>query len=177
MKGKEVFPQTIDRCPWIDWCQFSEFKQQDLSVTCTTYTVWRFGCLLFGQTAGFMKLFSESINWIFTFEEKNYQYVFHIDESHIIVHPNVLLPLALKCPPNNHYNPCSSACPQPSCQNPAGSSGSCQQPCVEGCVCNPGLVLSGDKCVPVSECGCTDEDGKYQPVSVLRRNAGGGWFF
>ncbi|TMS02031.1 Zonadhesin [Larimichthys crocea] len=70
----------------------------------------------------------------------------------------------LKCPPNNHYNPCSSACPQPSCQNPAGSSGSCQQPCVEGCVCNPGLVLSGDKCVPVSECGCTDEDGKYQPV-------------
>ncbi|XP_070785976.1 zonadhesin, like [Enoplosus armatus] len=70
----------------------------------------------------------------------------------------------LKCPPGSHYNPCGPACPQPSCQDPAGPSGSCNQPCVEGCVCNPGLVLSGDKCVPLGECGCTDEDGKYRPV-------------
>ncbi|XP_070710573.1 zonadhesin, like [Pempheris klunzingeri] len=70
----------------------------------------------------------------------------------------------LKCPPGSHYSPCSPACQQPSCQDPAGPGGSCNQPCVEGCVCNPGLVLSGDKCVPLSECGCTDEDGKYRPV-------------
>ncbi|XP_065806899.1 zonadhesin, like isoform X2 [Labrus bergylta] len=75
----------------------------------------------------------------------------------------------LKCPPGSSYTPCGPACSQPSCQNLAGSGGSCNQPCVEGCVCNPGLVLSGDKCVPPSECGCTDEGGKYRPV-------GDSWF-
>nr|XP_043877411.1 IgGFc-binding protein-like isoform X4 [Solea senegalensis]XP_043877412.1 IgGFc-binding protein-like isoform X5 [Solea senegalensis] len=70
----------------------------------------------------------------------------------------------IKCPSGSQYNPCTSACPQPSCQDPAGSGGSCNQPCVEGCVCNPGLILSGDKCVPLSECGCTDEDGNYRPT-------------
>lgn len=81
--------------------------------------------------------------------------------------PNVLFSPALKCPTGSHYNSCSTACPQPSCQDPTGPGGSCNQPCVEGCFCNPGLVLSGDKCVPLSECGCTDGDGKYRPVSVL----------
>ncbi|XP_051914405.1 IgGFc-binding protein-like [Hippocampus zosterae] len=75
----------------------------------------------------------------------------------------------LKCPAGSHYNPCGSACAQPSCQDPAGPGGSCDQPCVEGCVCNPGLILSGDKCVPLSQCGCTDENGNYRPV-------GGTWF-
>ncbi|XP_019732999.1 zonadhesin, like [Hippocampus comes] len=75
----------------------------------------------------------------------------------------------LKCPAGSHYNPCGSACAQPSCQDPAGPGGPCDQPCVEGCVCNPGLILSGDKCVPLSQCGCTDENGKYRPV-------GGTWF-
>ncbi|KAM9827438.1 LOW QUALITY PROTEIN: zonadhesin, like [Neosynchiropus ocellatus] len=76
---------------------------------------------------------------------------------------------ALKCPPGSQYTHCGPACAQPSCQNPAGSEGSCNKPCVEGCVCNDGLILSGDKCVPISECGCTDEDGKYRPV-------GDNWF-
>ncbi|XP_029931628.1 zonadhesin, like [Myripristis murdjan] len=70
----------------------------------------------------------------------------------------------LKCPPGSNYTHCGPACPQPSCQEPAGPSGSCNKPCVEGCVCNEGLILSGDKCVPPSECGCTDEDGKYRPA-------------
>ncbi|XP_055358421.1 zonadhesin, like [Betta splendens] len=70
----------------------------------------------------------------------------------------------LKCPPGSHYTPCGPACPQPSCQDPAGPGGSCNHPCVEGCICNPGLVLSGDKCVPLSECGCTDGDGNYRPL-------------
>ncbi|XP_074518433.1 zonadhesin, like [Halichoeres trimaculatus] len=74
----------------------------------------------------------------------------------------------LKCPPGSSYNPCGPACPQPSCQN-LNVSSDCDQLCVEGCVCNPGLVFSGDKCVPPSECGCTDEDGKYRPV-------GDSWF-
>uniref|UniRef100_A0AAQ5X438 Zonadhesin, like n=2 Tax=Amphiprion ocellaris TaxID=80972 RepID=A0AAQ5X438_AMPOC len=75
----------------------------------------------------------------------------------------------LKCPPGSHYTPCGPACEQPSCQDPAGPGGSCNQPCVEGCICDPGLVLSGDKCVSINECGCTDEDGKYRP-------AGDTWF-
>ncbi|XP_061566690.1 zonadhesin, like [Cololabis saira] len=75
----------------------------------------------------------------------------------------------LKCPPGSHYNPCGPACSQPSCQNPAGSGSSCGQPCVEGCVCDSGLVLSGDKCVPLSECGCTDHTGQYRP-------SGDSWF-
>ncbi|KAK7909334.1 hypothetical protein WMY93_014018 [Mugilogobius chulae] len=75
----------------------------------------------------------------------------------------------LKCPPGSVYSHCTSACSQPSCQDPAGPGGPCNLPCVEGCVCGPGLVLSGDKCVPLSECGCTDEDGKYRPV-------GDSWF-
>ncbi|CAI5677406.1 unnamed protein product [Oreochromis niloticus] len=70
----------------------------------------------------------------------------------------------LKCLPGSHYTPCGPACPQPSCQNPAGHSGSCSLPCVEGCICDTGLILSGDKCVPLSQCGCTDDDGKYRPV-------------
>lgn len=78
-----------------------------------------------------------------------------------------LLPAALKCPQGSHYSPCGPACPQPSCQDPAGPGGSCNLPCVEGCFCNKGLILSGDKCVPFNECGCTDEDGQYRPVSKL----------
>uniref|UniRef100_A0A673FRM9 TIL domain-containing protein n=1 Tax=Sinocyclocheilus rhinocerous TaxID=307959 RepID=A0A673FRM9_9TELE len=57
---------------------------------------------------------------------------------------------AIKCPVGSHYEPCGSACPA-SCQDP-GSEGTCFEPCVEGCVCDPGFVLSGDKCVPFSEC-------------------------
>ncbi|XP_015254741.1 PREDICTED: zonadhesin-like [Cyprinodon variegatus] len=75
----------------------------------------------------------------------------------------------LKCPSGSHYEPCAPACAQPSCQDPAGPGGSCSLPCVEGCVCNEGLVLSGDKCVPFNECGCTDADGEYRPV-------GDAWF-
>lgn len=75
---------------------------------------------------------------------------------------------ALKCPPGSQYKPCVSACRQPTCQDPAGHGGSCDLPCVEGCVCNTGLILSGDKCVPLNECGCNDEDGNYRPVSAPR---------
>ncbi|XP_051561427.1 zonadhesin, like [Myxocyprinus asiaticus] len=73
----------------------------------------------------------------------------------------------IKCPVGSHYEPCGTACPA-SCQDP-GSEGICNKPCVEGCVCDPGLVLSGDKCVPFSECGCTDKDNNYRPV-------GDSWF-
>ncbi|XP_076013062.1 zonadhesin, like [Genypterus blacodes] len=75
----------------------------------------------------------------------------------------------LKCPSGSEYDHCGSACSQPSCQDPSGHSGPCAEPCVEGCVCKEGLVFSGDKCVPPSECGCTLEDGTY-------RQTGDSWF-
>uniref|UniRef100_A0A8C1G4Y5 Zonadhesin, like n=1 Tax=Cyprinus carpio TaxID=7962 RepID=A0A8C1G4Y5_CYPCA len=73
----------------------------------------------------------------------------------------------IKCPVGSHYEPCGSACPA-SCQDP-GSEGNCSEPCVEGCVCDTGFALSGDKCVPFSKCGCTDKDNNYRPV-------GDSWF-
>lgn len=73
-----------------------------------------------------------------------------------------LCPSALKCPVGSHYEYCATACP-PSCQDP-GSASTCTQPCVEGCVCDKGLILSGDKCVPFSQCGCTDKNSNYRPV-------------
>uniref|UniRef100_A0A8B9KT89 Zonadhesin, like n=1 Tax=Astyanax mexicanus TaxID=7994 RepID=A0A8B9KT89_ASTMX len=73
----------------------------------------------------------------------------------------------LKCPAGSHYEHCGTAC-SPSCQDP-GAAGTCTEPCVEGCVCDTGLILSGDKCVPFSECGCTDKNSNYRPV-------GDSWF-
>ncbi|NXA82099.1 ZAN protein, partial [Thryothorus ludovicianus] len=62
------------------------------------------------------------------------------------------------CPPNSHYNPCTSACPA-TCTDPLASQ-NCSRPCVEGCECNSGFVLSGGQCVSMSNCGCL-QNGKY----------------
>nr|XP_020655430.1 zonadhesin-like [Pogona vitticeps] len=67
----------------------------------------------------------------------------------------------LNCPTGSSYTPCGPACPA-TC---TGSSTSCpNMPCVEGCVCDEGMVLSGDHCVPLAQCGCTDPQGQYHPV-------------
>uniref|UniRef100_A0A3Q0SKX9 VWFD domain-containing protein n=1 Tax=Amphilophus citrinellus TaxID=61819 RepID=A0A3Q0SKX9_AMPCI len=66
-----------------------------------------------------------------------------------------------QCPANSHYELCGSACPN-TCSDPNASS-KCKRPCVETCTCNTGFVLSGDKCVPAAQCGCTYE-GRYVPA-------------
>ncbi|XP_064161333.1 IgGFc-binding protein-like isoform X1 [Anguilla rostrata] len=58
---------------------------------------------------------------------------------------------SMDCPENSHFESCGTACPA-SCTSLEGSV--CPQICVEGCQCNKGFVLSGDKCVPKRECGC-----------------------
>ncbi|CAH1271434.1 FCGBP [Branchiostoma lanceolatum] len=64
----------------------------------------------------------------------------------------------LPCPPNSHYNPCASPCP-PTCQEPNPV---CTTVCVECCECNSGYIMSGQYCVPIEGCGCTDPDtGRY----------------
>ncbi|XP_061572588.1 IgGFc-binding protein [Cololabis saira] len=67
----------------------------------------------------------------------------------------------IKCPANSYYELCGSACPA-TCSNPNAPS-KCSRPCVETCTCKAGFVLSGDKCVPLANCGCTYE-GRYVPV-------------
>ncbi|XP_015232371.1 PREDICTED: IgGFc-binding protein [Cyprinodon variegatus] len=66
-----------------------------------------------------------------------------------------------KCPANSHYEFCGNACPA-TCSDPTAPS-KCKRPCVETCTCDNGFVLSGDKCVPTANCGCTYE-GRYVPA-------------
>ena len=46
----------------------------------------------------------------------------------------------------------------------------CTEPSQEGCFCKNGYVLSGNKCVPKSQCGCierNEDNVQYFPVSIL----------
>ncbi|NXX56650.1 FCGBP protein, partial [Scopus umbretta] len=67
---------------------------------------------------------------------------------------------SLVCLPNQHYELCGPACP-PTCQDHAEGE-ECEEAasCTEGCFCNDGFLLSGDRCVPLAQCGCLHE-GRY----------------
>ncbi|XP_072266263.1 IgGFc-binding protein-like [Pyxicephalus adspersus] len=71
----------------------------------------------------------------------------------------------LPCPANSHYNPCSSACPATCVDQSAPSN--CNKPCTETCECDNGFVLSGNNCVPVSECGCFYEDRYHMKNEIF----------
>ncbi|XP_075346839.1 IgGFc-binding protein [Mycteria americana] len=64
------------------------------------------------------------------------------------------------CPPNQHYELCGPACPA-TCRGQAEAE-ECEAaaPCTEGCFCDDGFLLSGDRCVPLAQCGCLHE-GRY----------------
>ncbi|CAM4619609.1 unnamed protein product [Caretta caretta] len=61
--------------------------------------------------------------------------------------------------PNSHYEPCMTACPATCLDRLAPEN--CSKPCVEGCACNSGFVLSGSACVPEAKCGCVFQDIYY----------------
>ena len=67
----------------------------------------------------------------------------------------------LPCPSHSHYTACASACP--STCNDIFASSLCEktESCTEGCECDDNYVLSNDKCVPLSNCGCRDDDNNY----------------
>lgn len=46
----------------------------------------------------------------------------------------------------------------------------CDSECKEGCSCNDGYILSGDVCVPSSQCGCIYEDNYYRTGQVFYPN-------
>ncbi|XP_073670729.1 IgGFc-binding protein [Paramisgurnus dabryanus] len=62
------------------------------------------------------------------------------------------------CPTNSKYDSCGTACPATCVER--GAPNNCTLPCVEGCPCNEGYVLSGEKCMPETTCGCTYQ-GRY----------------
>uniref|UniRef100_UPI00398EC30B zonadhesin, like n=1 Tax=Pristiophorus japonicus TaxID=55135 RepID=UPI00398EC30B len=66
----------------------------------------------------------------------------------------------MKCPANSAYKPCMSACP-PTCADLSAPL-ECASPCLEGCECARGFVLSGSECVPFNQCGCTFQNKYYQ---------------
>ncbi|XP_078686179.1 uncharacterized protein LOC144918925 isoform X3 [Branchiostoma floridae x Branchiostoma belcheri] len=69
----------------------------------------------------------------------------------------------MDCPANSVYSSCMSACPA-TCVNPDAPD-NCDQPCVEGCECVDGYILSDRDCVVDSSgCGCTDIYDNYHPL-------------
>uniref|UniRef100_A0A670JHY8 Fc fragment of IgG binding protein n=1 Tax=Podarcis muralis TaxID=64176 RepID=A0A670JHY8_PODMU len=63
------------------------------------------------------------------------------------------------CPRNSHYELCGRSCQQ-TCSS-LYSPLPCSAHCAEGCVCDEGFVLSGDRCVPMSQCGCVYQERYY----------------
>ncbi|KAJ8289756.1 hypothetical protein GJAV_G00004980 [Gymnothorax javanicus] len=70
-----------------------------------------------------------------------------------------------KCWSNSHYEVCSTGCPT-TCQSLSPPKG-CDSLCQEGCTCNEGFLLSGERCVPFSQCGCVYEDRYYRIGDVF----------
>uniref|UniRef100_A0A3B4Y5L9 Fc gamma binding protein n=1 Tax=Seriola lalandi dorsalis TaxID=1841481 RepID=A0A3B4Y5L9_SERLL len=75
---------------------------------------------------------------------------------------------AVKCPVNSHYEVCATGCPA-TCKSLAPLSG-CKVQCKEGCSCDDGYILSGDVCVPFSQCGCLYNDRYYRIGQVFYPN-------
>ncbi|KFP16719.1 Zonadhesin, partial [Egretta garzetta] len=65
----------------------------------------------------------------------------------------------LLCPANSYYDPCMTGCPATCLDRHAPQN--CSKPCVEGCACTSGFLLSGGTCVPEARCGCLFEGNYY----------------
>ncbi|CAL8286703.1 unnamed protein product [Merluccius merluccius] len=74
----------------------------------------------------------------------------------------------VQCPPNSHYEVCATACPA-NCQSLFSPLG-CEEPCREGCSCQEGFVLSGERCVAASQCGCVHRERYYSPDQIFYPN-------
>ena len=67
----------------------------------------------------------------------------------------------MECPENMVFTPCMSEC-QPNCVDPEGSLCTGDEPCMEGCICEDGLVYDGESCIKPEECGCYQDGLLYQ---------------
>ncbi|XP_022356101.1 zonadhesin [Enhydra lutris kenyoni] len=70
----------------------------------------------------------------------------------------------LECPAHSRYSTCLPSC-SPSCLDLMGQCSGPKVPstCKEGCLCLPGYVLSGQRCVTRSQCGCINDYGSSFP--------------
>ncbi|XP_072039344.1 IgGFc-binding protein-like [Amphiura filiformis] len=71
---------------------------------------------------------------------------------------------AQRCPPGSHFSSCISGCPA-TCIDPDPNT-PCVHPCTEGCECDEGKVLSGDRCVDRAQCGCNVDGLGYIPAGT-----------
>lgn len=46
----------------------------------------------------------------------------------------------------------------------------CDSDCKEACSCDDGYILSGDVCVPLSQCGCLYDNNYYRTGQVFYPN-------
>nr|KAF6491512.1 zonadhesin [Molossus molossus] len=71
----------------------------------------------------------------------------------------------LECPTHSTYTPCVQPC-SPSCWDPKDQCEDTTDPssCEEGCICQPGYVLSEQQCVLRTQCGCRDAQGDFLPA-------------
>ncbi|XP_042296353.1 IgGFc-binding protein-like [Sceloporus undulatus] len=67
---------------------------------------------------------------------------------------------SISCGLNSHYELCARSCAQSTCGSISVPL-PCSSKCQEGCVCNEDFVLSGDQCIPMSQCGCLYQDHYY----------------
>lgn len=68
---------------------------------------------------------------------------------------------SIQCPHDKVYSERTNVC-QPTCTNPTPV---CTHEYTEGCICKPGTILSGTKCVPITSCGCM-YNGIYRMVGT-----------
>ncbi|XP_016416622.1 IgGFc-binding protein [Sinocyclocheilus rhinocerous] len=65
------------------------------------------------------------------------------------------------CKANSHYEVCATGCPQ-TCRGLTEPKNCKGTPCVEGCTCDKGFILSDGDCVAAQQCGCTYKGLYYQ---------------
>uniref|UniRef100_G1Q5I5 Zonadhesin n=1 Tax=Myotis lucifugus TaxID=59463 RepID=G1Q5I5_MYOLU len=73
----------------------------------------------------------------------------------------------LECPTHSTYTSCVPSCSL-SCWDLEGQCDDTNVPstCEEGCICQSGYVLSEQQCVPRTQCGCRDAQGRSLPTGT-----------
>ena len=78
--------------------------------------------------------------------------------------------LATKCPANQVYQECASAC-KGSCSALSGASEKCREECIPGCNCPANLVMNDfGTCVPATECKCFYNGQTYGKNAILYKD-------
>ncbi|KAM4703004.1 IgGFc-binding protein [Rhinophrynus dorsalis] len=72
------------------------------------------------------------------------------------------------CGKNSHYEVCAPGC-APTCLTLSPPMG-CNSECSEGCTCDDGFILSGEDCVPLSQCGCNYNNQYYKSGEIFFPN-------